>query len=81
MHESDIYRDLVAIVEDTLFTEGIKLTPTTKASDIEGWDSMANLNIMLAAERHFQIKFHIDEIERMEKVADLVQAIASKTKK
>ena len=81
MNESDIYKHLTEIVEDALFAEGVKLLPSTRACDIPGWDSMANLNIMLAAERYFHIKFRVDEIERMEKVADLVEAIESKLEK
>jgi acyl carrier protein len=41
------------------------ITETTTASDVEGWDSLAHLNLVIALEKRFGIKFATAEISRL----------------
>jgi acyl carrier protein len=43
----------------------LAITETTAASDIEGWDSLAHLNLVIALEKQFGIKFATAEISRL----------------
>ena len=58
--------------------EGIELTSETSADDIEEWDSLANINIIVSVEDEFGIKFDIDEITGMKNVGEMVKVIESR---
>jgi acyl carrier protein len=67
------------IMADTFDLDDLKVTPETTAGDIEEWDSLSHVRLIVAIERAFKIKFSNAEIERLRNVGELVDAIASKT--
>jgi acyl carrier protein len=67
------------IMSDTFDLDDLKVTRETAADDIEEWDSLTHVRLIVAIERAFKIKFSNAEIERLRNVGDLVDAIASKT--
>ena len=52
--------------------------PTMTADDVEEWDSLAHIRLMVAIERAFGIKFATSEINGYENVGELVAAIDAK---
>jgi acyl carrier protein len=78
MNEKKILEDLTLIVRQVFDDESIMLTLSTTADDIEGWDSFNHVNIIVAAEAHFKIKFLSAEVEGLKNVGDFVEAIAHK---
>jgi acyl carrier protein len=68
-----------AIMADTFDLDDLKVTRETTAEDVEEWDSLTHIRLIVAIERAFKIKFSNAEIERLRNVGDLVDAIASKT--
>jgi acyl carrier protein len=67
------------IMADTFDLDDLALTPETTAGDVEEWDSLSHVRLIVAIERAFKIKFSNAEIERLRNVGSLVDAIASKT--
>jgi acyl carrier protein len=67
------------IMADTFDLDDLALTPETTAGDVEEWDSLSHVRLIVAIERAFKIKFSNAEIERLRNVGGLVDAIASKT--
>jgi acyl carrier protein len=67
------------IMADTFDLDDLKVTPETTAGDVEEWDSLSHVRLIVAIERAFKIKFSNAEIERLHNVGELVDAIASKT--
>ncbi|MHA4875364.1 acyl carrier protein, partial [Enterococcus faecium] len=55
------------------------ITPETTADDVEEWDSLSHIRLIVAVERAFGIKFANAEIESLENVGDLIGAIDKKT--
>jgi acyl carrier protein len=49
------------------------------AADVDGWDSLTHVRLMLSVERAFATKFTASEIGRLKTVGDLVELIARKT--
>ena len=78
MPDEQIYVELNRIFSDVFLRDDIALTPQTTAADIEGWDSFAQIEIILAAQERFGIKLTTVEIDSLRRVGDLVQAIAAK---
>jgi acyl carrier protein len=76
--DNDILSGLTEIFRDVLDDDSVKLRMDTTADDIEGWDSFNHINILVAAEGHFSVKFRTAEIEELRNVGDFVHLIAQK---
>jgi len=74
----NVWNDLTAIFRDSLDNELLTLTETTTANDVEGWDSITHVLIVVAVEKKFRVKFTAGEIQRLDNVGDLVALIRSK---
>ena len=79
MDEAQIYLRLAAIFQDVFDEESIRVTSQLTAKDVDGWDSLAHIRLMLTIERAFKIKFSTSEIGKMENVGDLVALIQART--
>lgn len=75
MTEEQIYADLTDIIRDVLMQDELVLTPELTAKQVEGWDSFKMIEIVMAVESHFQIKVPSKQLDRLEKVGDLVALI------
>ena len=78
MPNEQIYSELTQIFQDIFVRDDIVLRPETTAADIEGWDSFVQIEIILAAQEHFHIKFTTTEIDSLRCVGDLAAAINAK---
>lgn len=58
--------------------EDLVITEETSAEDIEDWDSMEQINILMACEKVFQVKFNVEEASMLTCVGDLVSLIEKK---
>jgi acyl carrier protein len=54
------------------------VTANTTASDIEEWDSLSHIRLIVAIERKFKVKFKNSEIESLKSVGDLIALIQAK---
>lgn len=68
-------RDIMADVFDV---DDLNVTPQTTAKDVEEWDSLSHIRLIVAIEQHFGIKFTTLEVEGFKTVGDLVAAIERK---
>lgn len=53
----------------------LSIEETTSAHDIEEWDSLAQVGLVLSIEKEFNIRFSIDEIESLENIGGMVKLI------
>jgi acyl carrier protein len=67
-----------SVVADVVGADGLDLHPAMTAKDVEGWDSLAHVTIMVALERAFGIRFRIGELATVKNVGDLVGHIATR---
>lgn len=56
-----------------------EVTEDTTAGDIEEWDSLSHIRLIVAVERQFKVKFTNSEIEQLKRVGDLVTLVEAKT--
>lgn len=78
MSDDLIYEKLTSVFHDVFEDDSIVLSPGTTARDIEGWDSLAHVRLMLTVERKFGIKFSASEIASLKNVGELASVIQSK---
>ncbi len=78
MEKTDILKTLTEIFIDVLDTENITLTEQTTANDIEDWDSLSHIQIVVAIEKKFKIRFASQEIQNWKNVGEIITSIQSK---
>ncbi|MHB8528247.1 MAG: acyl carrier protein [Caulobacteraceae bacterium] len=66
------------IMLDTFDVDALAVGRETTAKDVEEWDSLSHIRLMVAIERKYRIKFSNAEIEALRNVGDLVDAIDAK---
>jgi acyl carrier protein len=74
----DLWNDLTAIFRESLDNDSLTLTESTTAKDVEGWDSITHVLIMVAAEKKFRVKFTAGEIQKLQNVGELAALIRTK---
>ena len=78
MTQSEVIAQLQPIFDD-LFMEEVKLTPQLTADDVEEWNSLLQISISLAVEKHFGIRFRVGEVEATKNVGDFADLIARRS--
>ncbi len=78
---SIVKNKLEKIFKDVFDDQKIKLKNTINSSDIENWDSLNHVKLILACEDEFKIKFDIQEVGDLNEVKDLIHLIECKTSK
>jgi acyl carrier protein len=66
------------IMEDVFDVDNLEVTPKTTADDIEEWDSLSHIRLVVAIERRFKIEFKNSEIGNLKNVGDLIGLIDAK---
>lgn len=75
MERNQIFKQLEDIFIDVFDLEDLRLQDSTTADDIEEWDSLSHIQMVVAVEKHFDIKFTALEIMSWKNVGQLVDTI------
>ncbi len=78
MPDQPLYDDLTPIFQDVLEAPDLVLTPNLTAADVPEWDSFNHINIVVAIEAHFGVKFQTAELESLQSVGQLVALLEQK---
>jgi acyl carrier protein len=79
MEKSGILDELNILFRDILDNDNIILVESTIANDIEEWDSLTHIQLIVAIEKKFKIKFGSMEILSWKNVGEMIQSIANKS--
>lgn len=79
MKREDIFSKLNEIFEDVLeLDETPELTDATSANDIEEWDSLSHIPLIVEIEKTFNVKFTSKEILKWNNVGEMVDTIIAR---
>lgn len=78
MDKQNILEELQNIFVDVFDSEDLRINLATNASDIEGWDSLAHINLIAAIQEEYDIRFSMDDVTSMKSVNDMIEAIMRK---
>lgn len=81
MSREKIKADLQVIFQDVLDNPNIVLQDHYAAADLEGWDSMAHINLVSAIEKLYQIRFSLGELDELKTVGDMLSMVEKKLTK
>lgn len=78
MTDGEIYQQLTEVFHDIFDDPTLVLKPETSAADIPDWTSFIHVNLIVATEQRFGVKFSTADIERLKSVGDLVALVRGK---
>ena len=78
MNNKKILNQVQEIFHDQLDDESIVLTSETTAEDVDDWDSLTHIMLVVAIEKHFKIKFTSKEILSWKNVGEMMNCISEK---
>ena len=70
--------ELKKVIIDALKLDDFDIKDETVASQVPGWDSLSHINVILAVEKYFNIRFNNREVLRLKNVGDLERLVTSK---
>ncbi len=80
---SALHSDLQEVLRRVFDDDDLTIADSTSADDIDGWDSMAHINLIIAIEKRFKIMFAAGEIaalaRRGQTVGNMLEILAAKT--
>ena len=78
MNRKEIRSKVQDIFRDIFDDEELVINDGTCAEDIEDWDSLEQINLIVSMEKTFNIKFDISEVEKLSNVGQMIDLIGSK---
>ena len=78
MSREEVYEQLNEVFRDVFDDEDITVNDATTADDIEDWDSLEHINLIVAVEKKFNVKFNMGEVNKFKNVGEMVDAILAK---
>lgn len=78
MNREEILNKIQDVFTDTLDEDNIAITEASTADDVEGWDSLTHVQLVVAVEKKFKIRFSAKEIQSWKNVGEMIDSIASK---
>lgn len=76
---NEIYGRLTSIFQDVFEDDSLTATPEMTAADVQGWDSLSHIRLILEVQRAFQIKFAAAQTANLKNVGELAELIQAKT--
>jgi acyl carrier protein len=74
----DIREQMQAVFRDTFDDEGLMLRDEMTAADVENWDSLTHIDLIVGIERQFKVRFTTAEVSSLKNVGDLRAFIEAK---
>ena len=79
MSREKIFAQLQEVFRDVFDDEKIEVSDATTADDIEDWDSLTHITLLVAVEEKFNIKFEMKEVVKLKNVGGMVDIIQRET--
>lgn len=77
----DTTQILSEVFQQVFDDDSIQISRATTADDIDAWDSLTHINLALAIEQRFKIRFALGEMQTLKNVGELIDLVEKKVKK
>lgn len=75
MEKQQIFEEVQEIFRTIFDDEELEITREMTADDIEDWDSLEQINLLVAMEKHFNIKFKLEDVHDLANVGEMMDLI------
>lgn len=75
MTREEVYERLTNVFRDVLDDDSVELHDETVADDVDGWDSFAHINLVVAIEVEFSFRIPMGKVTTMKNVGEMVDVI------
>ena len=79
MNKNNIKEKLQNVFVDVFDDEDLRISNSTNSDDIEEWDSLNHIALVLSIEKCFNIRFIIGEVLSLKDVGEMIQLLEEKT--
>lgn len=73
-----LHNEVVAVFREVFENPALDVGPNTVAKDVDGWDSLGHINLIVALEQRFAVKFRLAELHALKNVGDLEQLLVTR---
>ena len=80
MERTAIIKEVNSIFIDLFEDESIVLNENTTTDDVEAWDSLNHIQMITVVEKHYKIRFELNDLLNFKNVGDLCRGIEKKIK-
>ncbi len=78
MEREEMLKKITTVFIDVLDDEDIVLSESTSADDVEDWDSLTHIQLVVGVEKAFNVRFTSSEIQDWENVGEMMDCIFKK---
>ena len=79
MNKNNIKKKLQNVFVDVFDDEDLTISNSTNSDDIEEWDSLNHIALVLSIEKCFNIRFKTGEVLSLKNVGEMIQLLEEKT--
>ena len=81
MNKNNIKEKLQSVFVDVFDDEDLRISNSTNSGDIEEWDSLNHIALVLSIEKCFNIRFMTGEVQSLKDVGEMIELLEEKTNK
>jgi len=78
MNQEEVLKTIQPLFNEVFERDDIVVTRETSAREVDEWDSLAQIDLVVSMEKKFGFKFSLDELIELQNVGDAVDLIVSK---
>jgi acyl carrier protein len=78
MNNEEMLQAVTVVFRDVLDLPDLTLSPATTAGEVEAWDSLSHVQLVVAVEKRFQVRFTAKEIQSFTCVGDMIECTSRK---
>lgn len=78
MDRQEILKKVTILFTEVLDNDAIQLSESTTAADVDEWDSLTHIQLVVAVEKSFKIRFTSREIQSWQNVGQMIDCILTK---
>jgi acyl carrier protein len=75
----DVRGELTTVMRDVFGIASLEIKDEMTAKDVKGWDSLTNIDLVVAVEKHFKIKMTTRDVANLKNVGELIKLVETKT--
>ena len=79
MNKNNIKEKLQSVFVDVFDDEDLRISNSTNSDDIEEWDSLNHIILVLSIEKCFNIRFMTGEVQSLKDVGEMIELLEEKT--